>query len=94
MTATPDDIERWIAEGQKMGATHVVIVYDTWDHGNFPLFVMPGEDAHVKFTENYRTKPGECAYKADECYCLLMDIDRQLNERRANHWGLPRKKKK
>ena len=88
MTATRDDIDRWIEEGQDKGATHVVVVHDTYDHDNFPLFIMPGENAREVFNKKYVNdrQPTEAAYRADECYDLRMDIDAQIKEHRANHW--------
>jgi len=88
MTATRSDIEGWLKQGEKLGATHVVIVHDTFDHDNFPMYIMPGQEARQEFFEKYQKgrKPGEAAYAADECYDLSLNIEDQLNERRANHW--------
>jgi hypothetical protein len=88
MTATMMDIEGWLAEGQEKGATHVVVVHDTYDHDNFPLYIMPGENARDVFNKKYveGRSPTSASYGADECYDLRMDIDAQLQEHRANHW--------
>jgi hypothetical protein len=37
--------------GVKMGATHVIIVCDTYDWEDYPVFVMPGEDAIERFKD-------------------------------------------
>lgn len=87
MTATRKDIREWLDEGLEKGATHVVIVHDHWDHENFPLYIMPGQDARETFRKQYeRTGPNEAKYSADECYNLSRDIEKQLAERRAYHW--------
>ena len=88
MTATKEDITRWLKDGQEQGATHVIIVHDPWDHGNFPLFVMPGQNAREVFQDKYVKPlgPNEMAYRTDECFDLRMDIEAQRKERRANHW--------
>lgn len=81
MTATRQDIRDWIAEGIEKGATHVIIMCDTFDHENYPSYIMPGEDPKEKRSFENMQRP-------DECYDLRMDIDAQLNEDRANHWDM------
>lgn len=87
MTASLSDIKGWLNQGIEKGATHVVVVHDLYDHDNFPLYIMPGQDARETFKKGYgNTRPNETGYGADECYNLSMDIDEQLSERRAHHW--------
>jgi hypothetical protein len=43
-TATKEDVERWKAEGKRKGARWLVVVCDTFDYGDYPVYVMPGED--------------------------------------------------
>lgn len=44
MTATKQDVKRWIDSGKDAGATHLISVCDTFDHDDYPVYVMPGED--------------------------------------------------
>lgn len=81
MTATRQDIIDWIEEGIEKGATHVVVMCDTFDHENYPIYVMSGEDPRKHCSYENMQRP-------DECYDLRMDIDAQLSERRANHWDM------
>ena len=81
MPTTKFTIKEWIDEGIKKGATHVVIMCDTWDYENYPIYVMPGEDPREHCSYENMQRP-------DECYDLRMNIDAQLNERRANHWDM------
>jgi hypothetical protein len=81
MTTSKNTIRNWLARGKEKGASHVVVMCDTWDWTDYPAFAMPGQD------------PQEEAKKADggmakimECYDLGMDIDAQMNEHRAQHW--------
>ena len=37
-------IEKWVREGREKGATHTLIVCDTFDYSDFPIHVLPGED--------------------------------------------------
>jgi hypothetical protein len=41
---TPNEIREWLNEGLKFKATHVLIVCDTYDYENYPVYVLPGQD--------------------------------------------------
>jgi len=79
MAATRQDIERWIRVGQEKGATHVIIVCDTFDYEDYPVYVMPGEDARKIANKNN----GPNMTKLMEVYNLAMDVDAQLKQYRA-----------
>ena len=78
---TQEDIRTWLERGKKEGATHVIVVCDTFDYGDYPVMVMPGEDAR----EKYEDHNGKNMQRVMEVYDLRMDIESQLNERRAFH---------
>ena len=44
MAATRNDIKRWLAEARAQGATHMIVVCDTYDWEDFPVYVRPEED--------------------------------------------------
>jgi hypothetical protein len=44
MAATAEDIKRWFNDGKKQGATHMIVVCDTFDWDDYPVYVMPGKD--------------------------------------------------
>jgi len=48
---TLDDVARWMQEGKEKGATHVIVVCDTFDWEDYPVYVMPGEDLQKKTAE-------------------------------------------
>jgi len=48
MTATVADIERWKEEAKNMGASHIISVCDTFDWGDYPVYVMPNENVNVR----------------------------------------------
>lgn len=48
MSVTKIEFEKWIERGKKMGATHLISVVDTFDHDDYPVFVMPEEDLSKK----------------------------------------------
>src|SRR5512135_1074915 len=40
--ATKEDIRGWLKCGKHKGATHVIIVCDTFDWTDYPVYVLPG----------------------------------------------------
>ena len=78
MAATRSDIERWL-KGAPKTATHLIVVCDTYDWDDYPVYVEEGEDARAKADE-YRTKSMQ---QVMEVYNLKMNIEAQLNEHRA-----------
>ena len=46
MPATRDEILAWFDRGAALGATHMIVVCDTFSYEDYPVFVMPGEDVH------------------------------------------------
>lgn len=82
MPTTRDDIRGWLQRGKDKGASHVLVVCDTFDWSDYPVFVMPGEDARKRADENN----GPNMTKLMEVYKLDMDWDAQIGERRAFHY--------
>ncbi len=62
-----------------MKATHVIVVCDTFDHSDYPVFVSSSEDVREKERKykNIRLQ------RVMEIYNLSMSLDDQLNEYRA-----------
>lgn len=81
MSATRQDIQRWIDEGKERGATHVIVALDTYDYDNYRVYVMPGQSAE----DCVRVIRAESMQRVDEVYNLSLDIGAQLAERRAFH---------
>lgn len=38
------EIKEWFEEAEQEGATHMIVVCDTFDYEDYPVFVMEGED--------------------------------------------------
>jgi hypothetical protein len=81
MPTTREDISGWLKRAQDKGATHMIVATDTFDYGDYPVFVMPGEDAATKMKE-LRDAPMS---RVMECYSMALPLDDQLSERRAFH---------
>ncbi len=45
---TPLLVQRWIAEAQCRGATHLVVTFSSLDNTPYPIYVMPGDDLRQK----------------------------------------------
>jgi hypothetical protein len=81
MAATMTDIMEWLERGKEAGATHVVIVCDTLDWNNYPVFVTP-TDKVEEIIDRYNFKNMQ---KIMEVYNLSASIEEQLSERKAWH---------
>lgn len=81
MPATQDDIFGWLAEGKFQGATHVIVVCDSFDYDDYPVYVMPGEDP-MKVATAYGQKPMQ---RVMEVYSLTgkHSLAAQMEVRRA-----------
>jgi hypothetical protein len=73
------DIREWFEEGLSKGASHMIVVCDTFDHEDYPVFVKPEEDVH----EKERAYSGRNMQRVMEVYNLRADMDDQLRQRRA-----------
>lgn len=82
MAATRDEIERWFEQGLVDNATHMIVVCDTYDWEDYPVYVMPGQNPR-EVAEEYG---GKGMRKIMEVYSLKMDMEKQLNEHRAFHY--------
>ena len=79
MSACLEDIKRYIEQGQKQNATHVIIACDTFDHDNYPVFVMPHENIQEKISHIRE----QGMQRVDEVYNLSKDIQKQLSTPRC-----------
>ena len=82
MAATREDIERWFSEGVKQGATHMIVVCDTFDYEDYPVYVYPEDSVR----EVYDGLDGKNMQQVMEVYSLKKDKNSQLNEHRAFHF--------
>lgn len=75
-----EQIREWLDNGVEMGATHVIVVLDTFDYAASPEYVMPGEDVKAMAAEIKRDDP---TCKIQEVYNLSGDLEAQLKRYRA-----------
>lgn len=79
MSSTIQDIERWFKEGLRQHATHVVVVCDTFEYDEYPVYVIPGQDVHRIVAE----KNAASMQRVMEVYKMSMDMDVQLKQHRS-----------
>lgn len=79
MVTTKSQILIWLDRAKKEGATHLMVVCDTYDWDDYPVNVMPGQDVH----EAYAKYDNHDMQKVLEIYNLGMDIEKQLSEHRS-----------
>ncbi len=79
MPTTREDIIGWLHRGREKRATHVLVVCNTFDWSDYPVFVMPNEDARKRADEN--NVPNMT--KLMEVYKLADDWQTQLDQRRC-----------
>lgn len=48
MTATREDVDRWIHEGITRGAKYIISVCDTFSYDDYPVYVMPDQSLEQK----------------------------------------------
>lgn len=84
MAATQKDILRWLKEGKRFGATHLLVMCDTFDHTDYPIFVAKGDDPRT-VAKDFSTNMTQLM----EVYAIHLDWKQQLGEFRAFHWDPP-----
>lgn len=72
MTASRDEISEWFDRGKVLGNTHMVIICDTFDHSDYPVYTTSADEARL-----LADSPGEME-KIMEVYCLDAPKDIQL----------------
>lgn len=82
MATSQADIHEWLKEAKQKGCSHMIVVCDTFDHEDYPVFVMPNESVKDKL-ETY--KPASNMQRVMEVYSLSLPIEPQLAEHRAYH---------
>jgi len=79
MAASGQDVDFWISQAKKQGATHIVSVCDTFDYSDYPVYVMPGENVD-KIKRKYN---GENMQRVNE----VITIDYGTKNKRSRKKG-------
>lgn len=78
MAATREDIKSWFDEGIKQGATHMIVICDTYDWEDYPCYVKEGQNVREIFDDFVKK-----GMKIMEVYSLKKNLGMQLAEHRA-----------
>lgn len=73
------EIEEWFDHGVAIGATHMLVVCDTYDYDDYPKYIMPGQDVRALSSSSNLGS----MQRLMEVYNLNMDKFSQLAERRS-----------
>lgn len=76
---TASEIRSWLVRGKTQGASHMLVVVDSFDHEDYPVYVQPNQNAQMIVNE-YNKK--EMQYVI-EVYSLLQDFDFQIKQHRC-----------
>ena len=82
MGTTKRDIREWLKKGKDEGATHVIVMCDTFEYEDYPVMVMPGQDIRKEAND----RDGKNMAKLMEVYNLSIDWEEQLEEHRARNY--------
>jgi len=78
MNITPKEmIKEWFDKGVAQNAKFMLVVCDTYDHDDYPVYAMTLEEAWQRYHS-----PGDMQ-RVMEVYDLQMDQNAQLNQHRA-----------
>ena len=47
MAATKKEIRQWLEHGKAQNATHMIVVCDTYDWEDYPVFISPNADVRI-----------------------------------------------
>lgn len=76
-----DTLRYWFDRGIDEGATHMIVVCDTYDHSDYPVYV----DANQNVRDVEKDQRGNMR-QVMEVYDLRMSCEDQMAERRAFHY--------
>lgn len=87
MTTTRNDILEWFDYGLENKATYMIVVCDSFDHEDYPVYVYKNQEIH----DIHQEYNGKNMQRVMEVYDLSQDKNQQLNEVRCNR--MPPKQK-
>lgn len=80
MSTSVETIQNWFKFGQEVGASHMLVKMDWFDHSDYPVYVKPGQDPKVVANEDQD--------RTMECYTYNLPWEHQAAEYRAAHWDM------
>lgn len=78
MTATKEDIRRWFKKGAEEGEAYMIIVCDTFDYDDYPVYT-----SKESYNERHSHYIQASMQTIMEVYDLNQDMEEQLAEHRC-----------
>lgn len=75
MSTTREQLQKWFYEGRRQGATHMLVICDTFDHSDYPVYVGVGQDPKKVANEKQYSRAN--MQRLMECYALHKEFDEQ-----------------
>ena len=82
MATTKEDIRQWLEEGKEKGSTHMIVVLDTFDYEDYPVYVAPASSLDKKIAQY--SNHNEMS-RVIEVYSYKLPLEPQIEENRAWH---------
>lgn len=82
MGTSKNDIRRWFQKGIENNQDSMMVVCDTYDWSDFPVYTKGLEE----FTKRYLEIVSKCMNELMEVYDLKISLDFQMSEHRAFHY--------
>jgi hypothetical protein len=79
MAASRNDIKRWFERGVQQNATHMIVVCDTFDHEDYPVYVNKGDDPR----KEVKKQEAASMQRVMEVYKLTDNMEKQLTQDRV-----------
>lgn len=81
MAASRADLRHWFREGEADGYTHMIVVCDTFDYEDFPVYIKAVNAGIAQ--KRAADEDAKEMQKVMEVYNLKMSLDAQMAEHRA-----------
>lgn len=75
----------WFDSGVEQGAAHMIVVCDTFDHDDYPVYT----NSHAETLEKYDHYNGKNMQRVMEVYDLALSKAEQMAARRVFHFPPP-----
>jgi hypothetical protein len=82
MGTTRKTIEEWLEEGRGEDYTHMIVVCDTFDYEDYPVYISKNQNVREEFGK----MNGRNMQRVMEVYSYNKNLESQLNEHRAFHF--------
>jgi hypothetical protein len=90
MTALYKDIEKWLLDGNNGLFSHLLVVCDTFNYENYPVYVLHEENVE-DYISKYDNPKTMC--RIEEIYNYSMDLEQQLTQGFTYNYKTPLQKK-